>query len=73
LQRVILVQSRGVADPRVSVIFPFLFFFFHISRFPHPSHRYGECDTVLRVAALSAHFGRDLPPLGRRGCNAPKW
>jgi len=23
LQRVILVQSRGVADPRVSVIFPF--------------------------------------------------
>lgn len=25
LQRVILVQSRGVADPRVSVIFPFFF------------------------------------------------
>ncbi len=27
LQRVILVQSRGVADPRVSVIFPFFLMF----------------------------------------------
>jgi hypothetical protein len=27
LQRVILVQSRGIADPRVSVIFPFVVLF----------------------------------------------
>ena len=55
LQRVILVQSRGVADPRVSVTFPFFLFVclyfvelkMSVSCYYFPSSPFKSCKTKM--------------------------